>query len=294
MRVTRSIRGAVLAAVSAALAMVVGAADLRAQGALQEILKTKKIVVGIHNGKPWGYKGEDGKVSGFSPDLVRAAFAPMGVDQIDFIVSDFGALIPGLVARRVDIVASGLYITPARCSMVAFSDPDLSLKDAILVKKGNPSKIHSYEDIAKNTQLKLGIPRGSANAVNAVDAGVPSGQTLLLQDGDTTLGALLAGRVDAASFSAPSAIAILADPNVTAIERATPFKGFVGKNGLERAGYSAIGFRPADGDLRDAYNKRLAEMKADGTVAAIMAKYGFTEAETAPALSQDAICKGNG
>jgi polar amino acid transport system substrate-binding protein len=259
---------------------------------MERVMADKKITVGIHNRMPWGFKAEDGSVAGFSPDLVRAAFEPMGVTEIDFVISDFGALIPGLVSRRIDVIASGLYINPKRCEAVAFSDPDLSLKDAVLVKEGNPKNIHSYEDIGKNPEMKFGVTRGSANAASAEAAGVPTDRTLLLQDTQSTVAALVGGRVDAISFSAPTVIGLLADGNLGGVERADPFKGYVQENGIEKSGYSAIAFRLEDTDLRDAYNKRLAEMKADGTVAKIMDKYNFTEAEAAPDLTQEQICAG--
>ncbi|MBI1774373.1 MAG: ectoine/hydroxyectoine ABC transporter substrate-binding protein EhuB [Proteobacteria bacterium] len=275
-------------------AMMTWSMAAQAQGTLQRVRSEGKITVGIHNGAPWGYLGQDGKVTGFSPDLVRAAFEPLGVNTVDFVVADFGALIPGLVAQRFDAVASGLYITSERCKSVAFSDPDLSLRDAIIVKAGNPRRIHSYADIAKSADISIGISRGSANVQNALSAGVPNSKIQLYANTETTIAALIGGRVDAISFSAPTVISILARPNITGLERAAPFQGYLRETGLEAAGYSAIAFRPTDTDLRDAYNKRLVEMKADATLAAIMKKYGFTEAETAPKLSQAEICAGGG
>ncbi|WP_217579102.1 transporter substrate-binding domain-containing protein, partial [Mesorhizobium sp. GbtcB19] len=57
-------------------------------------------------------------------------------------------------------------------------------------------------------------------------------------------------------------------------------------------GYSAIAFRKDDSDLRDLYNSRLKELKLDGTVARIMAKYGFSDQETVPDLTSNQVCEG--
>ena len=213
---------------------------------------------------PGGFRDDDGNATGFSPDLVRAAFEPLGINQIDFVITDFGALIPGLTARRFDAIASGLYITPVRCESVAFSDPDLSLKDAVIVKEGNPLDIHSYADIAAHADARLGLGRGSANVDNALGSGVTEDQIQLFQDTQSTVAALVADRVDAVSFSAPTVISLLSDPNLKGVERAVPFEGLIQENGREKSGYSAIAFRLDDTELRDAYNERLAEMKADG------------------------------
>ena len=68
-----------------------------------------------------GYRDADGNVAGFHPYLVRAALEPLGITEIEFIVSDFGAWIPGLQARRFDMIASGISVTPERCAQEALS-----------------------------------------------------------------------------------------------------------------------------------------------------------------------------
>jgi polar amino acid transport system substrate-binding protein len=277
---------------AAALMAASAAAPARAETTSERVLRDKKLSIGIHNRTPWGIRGPGGQATGFHPDLVRAAFAPLGVTTIEFTITDFGALIPGLIANRFDVVASGLGITPERCKVVAFSNPDMSIGDAILVRKGNPLGLHSYKDIAANPKARLGASRGSANARNATLSGVRESQLLLFQNTEATVSALTAGRVEAVTFSAPTAIGLLEDPNITGVERVSPFTGFIKPNGRENALYSAIAFRASDGDLRDIYNKRLAEMKADGTLAEIMKKYGFGDAEKAPDLTEQQICRG--
>ncbi|MCV3768126.1 ectoine/hydroxyectoine ABC transporter substrate-binding protein EhuB [Rhizobium sp. TRM95796] len=259
---------------------------------IEEAVADGKLTVGIHNRAPWGFRGPDGLVTGFHPDLVRAAFEPLGVKQIDFVISDFGALIPGLNANRFDMIASGISITPERCGQVVFSEPDLSVLDGLIVKKGNPKNIHSYADIAKNPDIKLSGGRGSLNTKNALDAGVPTDQVLQLTDAQATLAAILSGRADAATISAPSAQALLADPNLAGLERAMPFKGLLKADGSEAAMYTAVAFRSKDKDLRDAYNKQLAKMIADGTVRKIMSKYGFADSDMAPSKTTLDICAG--
>lgn len=277
-----------LAAVAALFAMGLGQASSQTVSDLQD----ETIVIGIHNGAPWGFRGENGKAAGFHPDLVRAAFEPLGVKQIDFVIADFGALIPGLVAQRFDMIASGLYITPERCKVVAFAEPDLSLKDAVLVEKGNPLNIHSYKDVIANPKIRLGGTRGGANVKNAAEAGVPENQISLFQNTEATVSALRAGRVDAIAFSAPTAITIANDPKVGGIERASPFTGWVLESGREKSGYSAIAFRKEDKELLDLFNKRLAEMKSDGSLTQIMTKNGFSTSEQAPSLTTEQICGG--
>ncbi|ALA20426.1 MULTISPECIES: ectoine/hydroxyectoine ABC transporter substrate-binding protein EhuB [unclassified Chelatococcus] len=260
-----------------------------ADEALAERLSSGKLTIGIHNRSPWGFRGEDGKATGYHPDIVRAAFERLGVKDIEFVIAEFGALIPGLNANRFDMIASGIAITPKRCEQVIFSEPDLSVGDGLLVKEGNPRKIHSYADIAANPDIKLAGGRGTLNTRNAIDAGVPEGQILQLQETQALVSAVLAGRADAATISAPTVVSLLQDPNVKGLERATPFTGLV-KDGRPAAMYTAIAFRPNDTALRDAYNTELKKLMADGTVKTIMERYGFSDAENAPDLTTAAIC----
>lgn len=259
-------------------------------GAQQPDLSGKTITIGIHNRAPWGYRDKDGNVVGYHPDLVRAALAPLGVKAIEFTVADFGALIPGLLANRFDMIASGVAITPARCQQVLFSEPDLSAGDGLLVLKGNPLKLHSYEDIVKNPNVKLGGGRSTENAKNALAAGVPEDRLLLFPNNEAVVSAMLAGRVDAATLSAPSVAGLMEAGGMNAIERALPFKGYVKPGGQEYMMATAVVFAPKDKALQGLYNARLAKLKTDGTMKTIMAKYGFTEAEMPPEASTADLC----
>lgn len=250
------------------------------------------VTIGIHNRAPWGFRTGEGDVSGYHPDLVRAVFSSLGIDKVDFVAAEFGALIPGLQAKRFDMIASGLAITPERCEQVLFSEPDLTIVDGLLIKQGNPEGIDSYADFIENPSLILAGGRGTLNSRHAVEAGVPEDQMLLLPETNDLVSAVLTGRAHAATMSAPSVIGFLADPNLAdkGLERAEPFTGLILEDGTPAAMYTAIGFRTDDTALRDAYNLRLAEVIKSGELREIMGKYGFGEAELPPARSTADIC----
>jgi len=280
---------ALLAAVLAAAATLPSFAESTSK----RVLESGKIVVGIHNKAPWGYRDTNGNAAGFHPELVVAALDGLGVKNIELVIADFGALIPGLQAGRFDAIASGLYITPKRCELVAFANPDLRLTDAVLVAKGNPLGIDSYETIAKNPKLRFGGTRGSVQSKNAAAAGIPEDQISLFQNTEATISALVAGRVDAIAFSAATTNKIASDPKVEGIERAVPFTGLILDNGNEKAGYAAVAFRKDDADLRDMFNKQLLALREAGTFDEIMAKNDFSAQEKAAVeITYDQICSG--
>ena len=252
-----------------------------AQSLKNKALSGGKITIGIHNQVPWGYKTADGRVAGVHPDMIRAVLEPAGVTNIEFVVVEWGALIPSLISKRIDAVASGMAITPQRCEQVIFSEPDLAIGDGVLVKRGNPLDIHSYEDVVKNASVRMAGGRGSSNTENAIKAGIPKDRVQQFQDVQSGVAALLAGRIDAITFSTGTAIGILQDPNIQGIERAMPFTGLV-VDGKPVVNYAAIAFRPEDAALRDLYNEGLAKKKAEGAIKTIFAKSGFTDSEIAP------------
>ncbi len=249
-----------------------------AQTTKDRILKDGKIVIGIHNRAPWGFRDDKtGEPTGWHPDVLKAAFADLGIKELDIRVTEFGALIPGLLAGRFDAVASGLAITPERCAQVLFGAPDLKVPDAAIVLAGNPKAIHGYADIAGQSAVIMGAGRGSVVARNAIAAGVPQERMLLFPDIEANISALRAGRIDVAVLSSPTVIGLLSNGKAAGIERALPFEIVD-----DQANFAAIAFRREDGDLRALYDEQLARLKADGTLAKIMEKYGFGAPEAVP------------
>jgi polar amino acid transport system substrate-binding protein len=212
------------------------------------------------------------------------------VEDIDLRVTEFGALIPGLLAGRFDAIASGLAITPERCRQVAFGDPDLKVPDAAIVLAGNPEEIEGYADIAAKPHIIMGAGRGSVVARNAAAAGVPDSRVLLFPDIEANISALRAGRIQVAVFSSPTVIGLLSGTTGAGLERAVPFEILEGTDN-----YAAIAFRQEDSPLRDLYNERLAGLRADGTLAEIMQRYGFGEQEDVPGdLTTEELCTRGG
>jgi len=280
-----------LAAFLAIAAALVGSAAAHAENGLQRAQKEGKIVVGIYNQAPWGWRDASGKLHGFDVDVIREALAPLGIKNIDVVVTQFPALIPSLQAGRFDAATGGLYITPQRCKLVAFTESTLKVPDAAVVRAGNPKGIHSFADIAKKNVV-FGATRGSITAKHADMAGVPKDRQLLFQDNQSTMAALLAGRVDVMVSTSGAAVALLSDPKVKGLERVVPFAGVKDAAGHEIYGHVAVAFRKDDTSLRDAFDTQIAKMKSDGRLAAIMKRYGFSDAETASPTPRAKLCAG--
>ena len=96
------------------------AASAQAATTLETVRQNSSIRIGYANETPFAYTETDGRVTGESPEIAKAIFAKMGIKQVDGVLTEWGSLIPGLRAGRFDVIAAGMYITPARCKQVLF------------------------------------------------------------------------------------------------------------------------------------------------------------------------------
>ena len=100
----------------AGLATVATVGAAQAQSTLEQARADGYIRVGFANEAPYGFATPDGKLTGESPEVVKAVLKKIGIDEVDGVLTEFGSLIPGLQAGRFDIIAAGMFITPSAAS----------------------------------------------------------------------------------------------------------------------------------------------------------------------------------
>jgi polar amino acid transport system substrate-binding protein len=271
-----SITRRTLVAGAAALALLAVSAlavpsPASAQDTLEQARERGYIRVGFANEAPYGYATPDGQLTGESPEVAKAILARIGIPEVDGVLTEFGSLIPGLMAGRFDVVAAGMFITPARCQQVAFSEPSYGIGQAFLVAEGNPHGITDYSSIAENSDLTLAVMAGAVEAGYASDAGVPDGQILVLPDQSSLLSAVRAGRADAAALTAPS-IAEMAQQS--GVESTPPFGEVAGQSVMGHGGFA---FRKEDTALHEAFNAELKEFIGSPEHIALVTPFGFGE-----------------
>ena len=207
--------------------------------------------------------------SGLDVEIQQAVLAWMGVKTIKYEVMPFGQLIPAMLSKRIDIVATNIHVTPDRLKVVSFSGPAWWYGPAIIVQKGNPLGIKSLEDLKGK---EVGAVAGSAQDEYARHLGAT---TIPFQTDAEEFPSIVQGRVKVvlednvlfynfmkANPSAPIEIV----PNVTLPEELILGYGY---------GYARYATRKEDCTLRYAYTQGLAELRGDGTVSALLKKYGL-------------------
>jgi len=284
----RTLLNAGLAASTVALTPAIAWAD----ATLDRIKSTGKVGVGIANEKPYGYVDTDGRVLGSFPDAILAALTPYGVKSLQPEIVEFNALIPGLNAGRFDIIGAGMYIRPKRCEAIAFSNPLTRLGYGFAALKGNPKNVHSIADVAKNPNAVVGTQNGSAQVEELQKAGVPSKQVVLFTNATEALAGMKASRCDVIYFPSLELNEVLKTANDPAVERVADFKQVIDEHGDPDYGYSALGLRQADKDLKAALDSEIAKMMASGKMLEIIAKYGYGKDELpTPNDTAERLCK---
>ena len=129
---------------------------------LDRIQKRGELVVGtMGNMPPLNMTSKDGEIFGLEPDLARLLANAMDV-KVKFVTKPFNELLPALQTGEIDMVLSGMTITPERNRKVAFIGPYFISGKAFLTK----IKTIAYADEAadvNNPNTKIVALKGSTS-----------------------------------------------------------------------------------------------------------------------------------
>lgn len=250
--------------------------------------------IGFANEAPYAYLDPaTGRLTGEAPEVARIILARLGVDRVEGVLTEFGALIPGLQAGRFDLIAAGMYITPERCREADFSNPTYSIGEALVVRAGNPLSLHSYADIASNRKATLGVVTGAIQHRYALASDIPEARIAVFPDAPSALEAVSAGRADAYGGTSLTVADLLAKADDRRLERADPFTDPV-IDGRPARGYGAFVFRQGDDELRAAVDRELAQFIGSEAHLAAVAPFGFTREHLPGDVTAAALCRAAG
>lgn len=104
--------------------------------------------------------------SGFDMDLIRAVADKAGYD-VKILNQGFDALVPSLMTNSIDVIASGLSITPQRAKRVAFTTPYYKTGLSILVRKADANKYSDFDSL-KNHKIAVQIGTTGADKAKSI------------------------------------------------------------------------------------------------------------------------------
>lgn len=111
---------------------------------------------------PFEIVDSQGNIIGFDVDLMNAIAEDQGF-KVEYQDQDFAGLIPALQTGNIDIIASGMTITPDRDEEVDFSEPYITAGLAIAVTVDNED-IKSVDDLKGKT---VAVQTGSTGYIKA-------------------------------------------------------------------------------------------------------------------------------
>ncbi|WP_440590384.1 ABC transporter permease subunit [Mycolicibacterium mageritense] len=211
-----------------------------------------------------------GQLVGYDVDVAKAVGEKLGV-PVEFVETPWDSIFAALEAKRFDIVANEVTITPERQGKYDLSQP-YSVGEGVIVTRADDDSIKTLDDVKGKTAAENAtsnwseIARKAGADVEAVE-GFTQAITLLNQ-----------GRVDVVINDSIAVYAYLAETG----DKSIKISGTVGEKSEQ--GFAA---RKNSGLLPE-LNGALDELRADGTLAEISQRYLKTDATgAAPGTGQD-------
>ena len=203
---------------------------------------------------PYEMTTDDGGFEGIDVEIAEAIAKKLGLELV-IDDMDFDAALMAVQQNKSDIVMAGVTVNEDRTLVMAFSDTYASSKQVIIVKEGSDVTLDNLGD-----QL-IGTQRGTTGYIyTSGDYGEE--HVTAYDNGATAVQALLNGQVDCVVIDEePAKAFVAANTGLTILEAAYAVEDY------------AIGMNKDNAALAEAINKALAELKADGTLDAIVAKY---------------------
>jgi polar amino acid transport system substrate-binding protein len=162
---------------------------------LNRIIEKGELVVGVSGDQPPLHaRTSTGEIIGLDIDISRVMANAMGV-KLKIAKMSFPELLPALEAGTIDMILSGMTITPERNLKVAFIGPYFVTGKGILGKSQMISSLKSSNDI-NSPSFKLAALKNSTGQSFAENV-LPKAKLTTTDSLDDALDLLIQGEVDA-------------------------------------------------------------------------------------------------
>ena len=203
---------------------------------------------------PYEMTTDAGTIEGIDVDTAQAIAEKLGLElQIDDM--DFDAALLSVQQGKADIAMAGITVTDERMAVMSFSDSYAGIQ-SVIVPEG--SDIASVDDLAGK---KIGTQRGTTGYLYCSDD-FGEDAVVAYDNGLTAVQALNNGQVDAVVIdNEPAKAYVESNPGLKILDTSYAEEDY------------AIGMNKSNTALLEAVNAALEELKADGTLQAIVDKY---------------------
>jgi polar amino acid transport system substrate-binding protein len=193
-----------------------------APGRLQSIVQGGELRVGLSgNQPPLNMKNKRGEIIGLEVDLLEALASSMGL-EVRLLAMPFADLLPALEKGDVDLVISGMTITPERNARVAFVGPYVISGKSLLTKSKTIANVESTAALDRPNRTYAAL-RGSTSE-DFVSTMLPQAKLVATADYDAAVQMVIDDEVDALVADYPiCALSVLRHPMAGLSMLVTPF-----------------------------------------------------------------------
>ena len=130
-----------------------------APGSLNLVLERGTLRVGVSLFTPWVLKNKNGELVGFEVDVATQLAKDLGV-RLELVEFAWNAIIPALLDKKIDIIVSGMVITPQRALQVNFSHPYADSGIGLATNLALTNKFTGLENL-NQPDIKIGVVAGT-------------------------------------------------------------------------------------------------------------------------------------
>ncbi|MER9032791.1 ectoine/hydroxyectoine ABC transporter substrate-binding protein EhuB [Mesorhizobium sp. M0730] len=261
---------------------IIFAGSASADSLLDKIKNGGTVRIGFSNEPGYAYPGANNEPLGWVNAMTLDLIKKLGNTKVEPIVTEWGSLIPGLQAGRFDIITGGMFILPDRCPNVLFAQPIGKIADALIVRKGNPDNIHSFQDI-RDKGVTLVTGTGYATINWAKEAGIADDKVMQVAGLAEIAQAVKAGRAAVGGADYFGFKEIVAKD--TSVELADPYTPWA------KPGYPSLAFAPNEQATVDAFNAVLKDYMGSDEMMKAVGKYGYTKDNLPGSETTADLCK---
>lgn len=200
-----------------------------------------------------------GEIIGVDAEIAAAIAEKLGV-ELSIEDVEFDSVLTGVQTGKYDIGLAGITVTEDRQQSMAFTDSYATGVQSIIVKEGSP--ITSVDDLsAEGASYVVGVQLSTTGDIYATDD-FGADRVQEFPTGADAVAALVSGKVDCVIIdNNPAKSYVASNEGLTILDTAYTEE--------EYAACTALG----NDEFLDQLNTAISELKADGTIDAILAKY---------------------
>lgn len=216
---------------------------------------------------PYNFVNDKGELDGFEVELGNALCKKIAA-ECTWVKNDWDSIIPNLVASNYDTIMAGMNITDERKKSIAFSDAY------------TPPPPSAY--LAKTADADInGTVAAQANTIQAGHVAETGATLVEFATGEESIAAVRNGEADAVFADKDFLAPFQKDSNGELV-------WVTGQDNVSLGEGIGIGMRQSDTELKARFDKAIAEMKADGSLDALIGKWFGPEAKTFAGMAAEA------